>query len=146
MVCHICGKPASAYCSECSRYICSNHTNPGNVCTSCQELTDNRLKDVEAKIARTSIERKCAFCGALDVCKYGAFIFVSTCSDCSEQEYWRHRRCSQCGKFFCPSHSKSDSVRVSYGQDVWIRCQNHPRKKGGLFSKGDPPDKHVSEV
>lgn len=57
MVCHICGKPATACCRHCSRYVCNEHSrsyhlnrdNQAQICTHCLQKLADEEKEREAE-------------------------------------------------------------------------------------------------
>lgn len=137
MICHLCETGASAQCSCCSRYICKSHTHEGLLCSDCKRHRDEGLRSINNKIERNQVQRKCAFCGTADVCRYEAWIYytshVYTDLD-KEDDEWRNRSCGSCGKYFCPRCGSVEKLAEGGRVRVWRRCKNHQRRKSGRLS------------
>lgn len=78
MVCHVCGKGATAQCTKCNRFSYNDHLDNSMIyyagatlwCTSCREeagksLTDADRKRIEDNVA-ARLRRRCAFCDRID--------------------------------------------------------------------------------
>jgi hypothetical protein len=161
MVCYICGKPASARCSGCARYLCKDHTVSEGYqnttrCPECSAAHTIRLKSYKdpkerekEEISRWSEKRKCNFCGAPDVFAKG---ITPSCmspygatAPLEDDFWWTNRRCGTCKKYFCPNCgtvTELRGTRLDFPQDnvfVWRRCRQHKEKFRPLHELGVLP-------
>jgi transcription elongation factor Elf1 len=161
MVCYICDRPASACCRRCSRWICASDTKVVSgelVCRNCDERARDSLAAQQNEIDRLSSERKCAFCGALDIHRFSGATFLL---HSRIEDDFRNHRCAVCGKYFCPrcgSVTQRCGYRSAWGESsindykryTWTRCVQHkeelrPRRELGLLGLLLPRDKNDPE-
>lgn len=166
MVCYTCGKPASARCIRCSRYVCTGHTvrwsreeqrekfpdieRIGPYCSECE----GELKRYEEERAEHKKEmermfpRECAFCGRGD--GRPRRVHVKGKGEINSGAH-SNENCHECGRRFCSDHGRVDILdtgkyrppdsRLIY--HMWVRCQDHPVRKNWFGRIVDPPDRIV---
>jgi len=156
MVCHICGEPASAQCSDCQRYICGIHTGFGRQCTECQKGLARRVEWKEQKRKEVNLEMrektKCAFCGDTPEYVHYDVTYDNGHPVVKRESHYLRVKCAICSRYFCGSHGNieyNDMGRWDGGyavKECWFRCQDHRRVTLGIWGflrKADPPDEIV---